>query len=389
MLCPVCAARVGVGSDDELRCHGCGLREPLLRTDAAPRSPITLFDTAQICSYAELRDAARAFGRDESYTKLIFRCDGLNISAGLDIDSAVVRGIDYALGTAGIPDVRFRREDDHDVMAKERGVARELQTGDEAFDRAVYIESDAPDAHLSVMLAAPGVRAAIARLIELGLTVRIQEGTVSTSDDAKPACFAPERLSDIVGLLRVVAGAPRSLEPVVEEPKSGARVVANLVYLFLPVGIVLLWLGSSQYPQVGYSTHVFTGIAAGIVIALLIQPLLTRAVRGRSTSHRELVPLRSASFVGFSVFAIGTVILLNGALDRSAEWVEQGTVESASHDSEDGNTSVTIRTAKRTLETTIEDRRNELRKGNAATVWLRGGAFGQPWKTRPIQVTSK
>ncbi len=341
---------------------------------------------ALVASHTELRDAARAFGRDGNFASLGLRCDGLDVTVGLDIDSGIVRGVDYSLGSAGLPDVTFRREDDHDQLAKERGIARELQTGDEEFDRAVYIESDAPDAHLQTTLASPAVRAAIVKLTNRGLSVRILDGTVKTNDRDRPDCFAEVRVRDIASALRVIAGAPRSLERAAPEPRSGARVAANFVYVFLPLGIGLLWLGSSTYPAVAYGNLVFSGVLGAVMVAAAIQPLLTRAVRGRSTSHRELVPLRASSFVGFSVFGIGLAIFLNGALDKSAEWTEAGTVQSASHDNEDGNTSVTIRTPARSLEITVSDSKNEVRAGHAATLWLRAGAFGQPWQSRAVVV---
>jgi hypothetical protein len=387
VLCPACATRVVVAPNDELCCQECGAREQALREDVELRSPIEVLD-AETSAHTELRAAARAFGRDANAARLWLRCDGFEIILGIYIDSGVVRGVDYSLGTAGLPDVTFRREDDLDVMAKEREVARELQTGDDEFDRAVYIESDAPDAHLLTMLAAPAVRTAITSLVSRGLRVRIVEGTISTDDRATPECFTEERTRKIVSALRVIAGAPRSLERVVEEPRSGARVLAKLVYLCLPLGVLLLFVGSSSYPAISYGNLALAGGLAALIVAIAIQPLLTRAMRGRSTSHRELVPMRGVSFVGLVVLGIALSIFLNGALDRSAEWTEAGSVQSARYDDEDGTTIVTIRTPARTFEMTVADKPKAVRPGSPATIWLRAGAFGQPWEARPAVVES-
>ncbi len=61
--------------------------------------------------------------------------------------------------------VTLRRENWIDRLGKNLFINREFQFGDEAFDSAVYIESDAPDESLQRLLGAFSVRVAIANLV--------------------------------------------------------------------------------------------------------------------------------------------------------------------------------------------------------------------------------
>src|SRR4051812_49357906 len=47
--------------------------------------------------------------------------------------------------TPSLPPVYFRKENGRDRAGKLLRLNRELQTGDDEFDRAIYIESDAPE----------------------------------------------------------------------------------------------------------------------------------------------------------------------------------------------------------------------------------------------------
>jgi len=385
VLCPACAARVIVAGDDELRCAACGVVDVVRRMDGALRASIEIVGL-EPSMYTELREAAAALGRDEDCASFRVRCDGLELEVGLDIDSGVARGVGYSTSTAGLPAMVLRPEDGRDVDAKDAGVAREVQTGDEAFDGAVYIESDASDEDVRAVLAAPAVRAAVVSALKYVTRIKIEGVGIRASDDDKPDCFAPERVAEIVTALRVFAGAPRRTRRTEPAQPPVGKTLASLVYVLMPLGIVLTWIGSATYPPVSYGNFVVFGGVLAVFAAALLQPLLTRAVRGRSTSHRELVPIRVSSFVGMVVCAIGAGILLNGALDRSQPWVEEGVVNASEHDSESGTAGVTIHTKARSAHVNVEDRMRSIKRGQPATLFLRGGAFGQAWKTQPSVV---
>jgi hypothetical protein len=385
VLCPACAARVIVDGEDELYCRSCGVREAILRADGTPRTPIEVVDVKP-STYTELRAAVTALGHNGDCASFKVRSDGLIVEVGLNIDSGVARGVEYSISTAGLPAMILRREQHPDVDAKESGVAREVQTGDEAFDRAVYIESDAADEDVLAVLAAPAVRAAAMSALHYVPRIKIEGIAIRASDDDRPDCFGAERVAELITALRVFAGAPRRARATPAAPRTAPRKLASLVYLLMPLGIVATWIGSQSYPPVSYTNFIVFGSALAVVVAALIQPYLTRAVRGRSTSHRELVPLRFASFVGMVVFGIGFGVLLNGALDRSAPWTEDGVVDSTEHDDETGTSHVTIRAHTCSTQVTVEDAMKQVRRGCSAKLWLRGGAFGQAWKTQPAVV---
>lgn len=385
MLCPACAARVIVDGDAELRCASCGVVDVVHRVDGALRAPIEIA-ALEASMYTELRAAAASLGRDEDCASFRVRCDGLELEVGLHIDSGIARGVEYSTSSPGLPAMILRREDVGDVDAKTTGVAREVQTGDEEFDRVVYIESNAADEDVLAALAAPAVRGAVVSALRHVPRIKVEGVGIRAADDDKPDCFAPDRVGQLVAALRVFAGAPRRTRAGLAAPPPAKRTLASLVYVLMPLGIVAMWIGAARYPPVSYGDLVVFGATFAVVVAGLLQPFLTRAVRGRSTSHRELIPLRVSSIVGMVVFMIGVGILLNGALDRSQPWVEDGVVEATEHDSDSGTSDVTIHTKTRSAHVNVEDRMRSIKRGQPATLYLRGGAFGQAWKTQPSVV---
>jgi hypothetical protein len=388
VLCPGCGARILIEREQEFRCERCGLREAALREDSDLRSPVEPVHVED-SGYLELRGAARAFGRDVDCSQLQLKCDGVPCTVGLYINSGTACGVEYSIATSGLPPITLRREQDSDQQAKALAIAREVQTGDEEFDRAVYIESDAADGDVLTVLSAPGVRQAVRLLLARVDEVKLGPDGVTTDDRDRPECFNAERVRTIVATLRVIAGAPRLTVagPAIET--SEARKLANLVWFFLPTGILSLIVGCLSYPAVSYSGLVFAGGGFGLIAWILIQPMLKRATRGRSTSHRELMVLGVISFPGLIVLGVGLAVLLNGALDRSPEWVEEGVVKSSEYDGEDDDSSVTIKTDARSADMKIGESANEVRVGQPAKLWLRRGVFGSPWKTKPSVVTTE
>lgn len=341
-------------------------------------------------TYEELRKTAEAFEHPGDYVALRLSCDGLEIKISLEIDSGTARGVEYFAATSGLPIARFRRENSDDVSAKERAIVRELQTGDETFDQAVYIESDADDADLRVLLAAPAVRRAITAALVRCDEIIVSEGGVSAKDRERPKCYSPSAVRDILTPIRVIAGAPRSARPTPEAPRTLGRSVVSSVYVFAPIGVFMIWLGYQTYEPISSPELIIKGGFVGILFAALLQPLLTRLVRGRSTSHRELVPIRAISFIGLTVFGAGLAICLNGALDKSAERVETTPVTSISYDEEHPKRSTLhLRSPSGVLEITVDDPGRAIPVGAPVELFLRNGAFGMPWKSRPSVVTFK
>jgi len=387
LLCRACGEIVLASDDPDVSCRACGLAQPALRDDEAWSIAATDLVSQRIAGYHELDAFSASIGAPLSAAQITLRCDGLELSVSLALDSGGAVGLDLTAMTSGFPAILLRRETDTDVDAKELGASREVQTGDEAFDRAVYIESEAPDADILRVLSAPAVRRAIVRLLRDTPTITLESALITLSGNrGAPQCFVPDRINELLAALRVLAGAPR---PLVVAPKKAP--IANLLSLAVaPLGIVTLVWSYRRFPALNAETLGGLGAIAGIIVAMAVQPLITRLLRGRASSHRNMLQGRVASVIGIPPLLVACLLLLNGALDRSPEVEHHLITLSIAYDDEDHD-HTTIRAGNDdglTVKLWAEDSAREVKEGDAVTVWSRGGALGTPWRTRPSVVAT-
>jgi hypothetical protein len=207
------------------------------------------------------------------------------------------------------------------LMTKESGVDREVQTGDAAFDREVYIDTRAPDEAVLFTLAPEEVRAAVRALFATGVQrVRLDEdgrhtAHISTfaSREAKPGRGA-KMVDAMVALARHVPWIESAGDPPPDRLKSiGATLsVAAVVGFFAQafVAFPLAPAGCVTSDDDGSSLHCIEvagsnccaplgyGALFGIPLGLVIAILAVRSIRGRSDAS----DLRMT--VGFGVFGL-------------------------------------------------------------------------------------
>jgi hypothetical protein len=282
--------------------------------------------------YDELSAFAETVGVKGPVTSLDLTVDGLETELSLDIDSGRVRGLDMSMRGKLLPEVRFRRETMSDRDAKETGVARELQTGDQTFDDAVYIESDAADADLLLFLSSPHVRAAIVELLRSFEDLQLHPDRIEATRNFGQGAFHPDAIWRCLELLRLVVGTTRSLAPA--PMKTSASWLVILTGLCLPVGWTAF--GVSAYFLSPFDLSlIWLSFGVGLLLALIAWPVYGRLIRGRSTSHNELGVARIGAFTSFPALVATIALLSNAKLDASASRVRTLTVTSVDYDTED------------------------------------------------------
>jgi hypothetical protein len=339
VVCRACGARFEVAFGDArhgtVTCTRCDAVQPALRdADDLDAKSLELVNQVSSDAYDELVPLMRALDVEGKAAQVSIACDGIHVVVSLELDSGAVKGLELAAAAPGLVDLRLVREDEAHRDAKARGIARECQTGDGAFDAAVYVESKTRDADLQIVLAPPAVRAAVMKLLSVADRVEVQSGSVKVSFPKDAGAFDPATILERVSLVRVVAGAPRPLAPV-DAPVSLAASVARVgTYLLAPLGLGAIVLGNVRYAPIDTRPYVF-GVVIGLVLALAVHPLFRRALRGRSTSHKEILLARAATLVWLPCFTTGALFIYNGAADRSAERVVTLTVISSEVDEDD------------------------------------------------------
>lgn len=324
----------------------------------------------------------------EPCTTMDVLVDRLEAELSLDIDSGSVRGLDMSIRGQGLPEVRFRRETMSDRDAKETGVSRELQTGDATFDAAVYIESDAADADLLVFLSSPHVRAAIVELLRSFEDVHVHPDRIdATRNFDLSTAFLPDHIFRHLALLRLVAGAARSLAPAA--PKVGASWLVLLTLACVPGGWTAFGFSAHAYAPFDL-TLLWVSFGIGLLIALISWPIYARAVRGRSTSHRELGVARVGAICAYPAVVATIALLANARADDTPARVRTLSVTGVDYDDEDHVAKTSARGDRiGPWSFRFRDPKKQAQVGDRVTVKSKPGALGFEWPVSAASLETK
>lgn len=205
--------------------------------------------------------------------------------------------------------IELRPETHDDRGAKAAGVAVEVQTGDPPFDEAVYVDSPSDPRIVQRVLGSPELRAGVRALLAEGfssIVIDDDEGEICAHLQAfseslrRPGC-AMRLLDAFAAIARNVPHVARSSGP------RPADVERSLLRMGGLLCFVLLVLGTPGYfvaagarcdfednPDAavllsldGCFTPIPLGLAAGLVAGLALAAVVSRRIRGRSSSHQR------------------------------------------------------------------------------------------------------
>jgi hypothetical protein len=363
---------------DDFDCQKCGHRQPVLPTADDIELRDVRFTDYSIGSYDELTPFAKEFGKDVTTSGVEVACDGIACKLGININSGTVTGLDHFASTTGFPFIRLLREMPSHMEAKASGVAMEVQTGDEAFDDQVYIESPASEADVLTVLSSPAVRKAIRMLLVDTGAVGMAHDGVAFYVSRQSSPFDPPGIRDRLRWLRIVAGAPRPLvtEPVVVPAR--ARVPKMIFGWMSALALFFFILGLAQWTP-NDASAVFVGLGIGLVVAVVMVPVWKALLKGRSTSHREILTWRITTFVFAPLFVAGIALTINGAFDDSSPRVVRMKIVDVRKDSEDEKWHATTKDDEGESHSYTFSTQPQVGQSVEAT-W-RSGAFGWTWET--------
>jgi hypothetical protein len=277
----------------------------------------------------------------------------------------------------------LRPETALDRNAKARGLARELELGDPAFDDHVWVGGTVPDAEAKRLLERPKTREAVRELLE-GECVRVRV----TGDAVTVRWLCSGGVVDtgavLDGLERALevarAGGPRG-QPA---PQHGEWVPGLAMFVFLA--------------SVGYSWFVFSdtspapwlpllGVAGGALCGLALRGPIARLVRGDAESRPRYAFASLLAAVGLGLFGGVFVTHLNAALDDAPSETLNGHVASVSRLNSsqavvevawaDGTTSRHL-----LHDRPIGLRRSNFTEGDSVRLVRHPGALGAAWEER-------
>ncbi|MEM9695655.1 MAG: hypothetical protein AAGA56_24135, partial [Myxococcota bacterium] len=279
-----------------------------------------------------------------------------------------------------------------DAWGKRMGVARELQVGDDPFDDAVYIDSDAPDEALRRLLASEEVRRTIQGLVESGAEVRFAHPEVTGEAALVVRWQGPFKADAFVdgGLLRHSRATARLAQQI---PRFRAlpprhfsrteRLVTASVFLAV-FGLAASLVGEGSPPLSLYLYDRLFGAAClawgGCCFAALL------ALRGRSDAVRGVRWVAGLLAVALPITSFGAGAVLNRVAGGPATW---HAVKVVDRDEDDTGYFVHITPVpplRRTTSVRVgKDTYRRLPPRTAARILAGEGWLGVPWYGRVIE----
>lgn len=224
---------------------------------------------------------------------------------------------------AGQHEILFRKETATDRLGKALRINREYEFGDEAFDALVYVETNAPDDVVRAVLAERATRESIARLVGMGLQIKLFELRIGNSVVTPLVLTATGPSTELVEAMPRAASEANALVdalPLFE----GARVKASARPLAVALGVCAAVATLGAIPFIAFAGSHWKPLdsapqtfGAGLGLAALAPALVVAAfiLRGRSDSFRSFLIFFFTQVFAFPISGAALVMTLNGALD--------------------------------------------------------------------------
>lgn len=224
------------------------------------------------------------------------------------------------------PVIALRQESEVDVRDKARALTHEVQLGYENFDSTVFIDNDSTEADVRRIFSKEASRQAAMRLLEAGYLVRISVHRITASrmierfEQDRPIVAGPvmDALEDLRILSR--AGGPT---PGTKPVRRGSRLlivsISTLLFSFLYAwGMRANWAASWGLGIIG--------LVVGAAVAIFSRPSIEEACSGDSQSGQRSRSIVGAFSVSAAALVFGTIVFLNGALDKDEPTLRHGVV---------------------------------------------------------------
>lgn len=228
---------------------------------------------------------------------------------------------------------RINPERGLDRLFKRLGIAVEIQTGDGEFDRLFYVRTDHATTTRAYLDGAE-TRAAVKTLHRHGF------GQISHDGRIVEARISPFRLGSappdidtdtVVGQLLILAG--RLPDSSLERRFAGMpawKFRRNAVYagnaVVAAAGLGLLYWGLSAFTPLHAFELFRYSMEYTLPVLLLAIVLMTVMLKGRSSSHTDLLINLGIAAIGLPLAGFGACVAGNGALDESPVSYRDATV---------------------------------------------------------------
>ena len=245
---------------------------------------------------------------------------------------------------------RVHQEHKFDRLFKYLGITAEIQTGDSDFDRRYYLETDSV-AFTRACFDAADTREYVRKLFDLGIT-GLTCADEKLEAEISPFTFTEKIDRDLVEsvvteLVQLRDGLPDdTYEPVLAGTPAW-KVKRNAIYTVsvasLILGGVMLFLGLRFYPPLDSEKVFLFSLRYSLAVLVLFCLFAVLWLKGRSSSHRELLTNLLFALFGIPLAGFALVMVLNGYLDSSAITIHEAKVSGKRISHSDKSTSYHLR----------------------------------------------
>lgn len=217
---------------------------------------------------------------------------------------------------ARLPAATFSAETSRDILGKRLGLNAEIQTGDAAFDDAVYVEPDTDAALVEELLQLPEVRSAIAAAVDdrTSVVTNHEGRQLALSWQSEDAPIDRQALGAAMAKLAAVAEAWPAVSSLEPAPSVGttAIVVGCLLAALSIVSIAAATTAFQMFLPLGDGFQTVGNVAMGVAIALGLA-LAWHVSRRRARGLQRFFCLVAFAF-GILPWDVGTALALGNAL---------------------------------------------------------------------------
>lgn len=224
-------------------------------------------------------------------------------------------------------DISFKvaREGGFDRLSKRLGISAEVQTGDQDFDDNFYITTD-DNEFIQAFFGSSEKRQVVRDIFSAGFN-RVEHNGKTMVAVCSPFKMDKEvDQSQLTNLASDLIRLGRQMPQISQSPawmnqssawKTSRTVVFSVTFLFFFISIAALVISISKYSPFDKLAVFLDSLKWSIPAFIVYAGLAVFLLKGRSSSHRELLVIISIAIIGLIIGGWGGEMALNGYLDKS------------------------------------------------------------------------
>lgn len=237
-------------------------------------------------------------------------------------------------------DLQFNRETWFDRFCKHLGIAKEFETGNASFDRAIYVRGDV-DSRLGMALKQASVRSVITAMLDTGFN-EIRHETRRL--EARWTGYDPAKHGDVDGSTAAsLAALVAALPPGIGRQAGPRTQWSARVFLWAAtVGFAACGLFSLEYPPLRWGQLWLAVLPVALMLWLGFAWFSAWLLHGHSRSHDHWIGIATASLLALPLGTLGGLGWYNGKMGAKDSIEHQALIVDKQATTRKGRTTYTV-----------------------------------------------